>query len=230
MKRESLGTIDILCASKSHQAAILYFHGFPGPFESLAEGQFRVVDHVFASISDRFDFFYPLYTIKKQSSFSFLQSIEDGRRALDFVLEKKRYESVVLVGQSWGAVVGLPLIEEYSFKQTILVTPFLYLPLGELGADLVKTYSHLYPDLLLPEFIPNLVDEFWELARCHQPMKYLNIVSNRTSLFAASDDEVISLNRIRELCRKLTDLKLIVLERQTHLIQDRSHLGKLIKN
>jgi pimeloyl-ACP methyl ester carboxylesterase len=228
IEKHDIGNIDLLVSNHQSKRAILYLHGFPGPYEELPIGETRFVDHLFRYVSHSFDFYYPLYTICKQSPFSFIDSLADVALVLDFLLKSKTYESVTLIGQSWGAVVALSLTARFDFSKVILVTPFLHIPYGVEGQSLVKKYSQQYPLLLQPIQLPKLMDEFDYMAKFLSPAHFLPSIDCPTSIFAAEQDEIVPLRIVHKILAHNPKARLHVLVGQSHKIEKRSELGRLI--
>ncbi len=230
IKKVQHSNIDILESRYGHQNAILYFHGFPGPYQPLSEGETKVVDHIFEEIKDSVDFYYPLYTLKKTGPFTFIESFRDAENVLNYLTDKHSYKRVYLIAQSWGTVVSMPLTQVTSFKKIILITPYFVVPQGEVGANVVKKYSQLYPQLLRSHLQEQLIEEFEYIAQNKSPMKFLLPSLTNKTVIASEMDEIVSLDSIKHCTQKMKNTKLIVLPNQSHIIKNKNHVGTIILN
>lgn len=226
LKRIDVGNIDLLAHKSGKSSAILYFHGFPGPFEVLEGNNLRAADFVFDVIREEYDFYYPLYTMSKTKPFSFTQSMQDAVSAFEYV-KRGNYDSVTLVGQSWGTVLSMPLIELFDFSKIILVTPFLKVPADEEGEALVRKFSAQHPQLLSPQHLTTLCEEFNIIAKEKQPLGFLKDVSDKTTLIVSEHDEIVPLAMVKALGHHFPKLKIEILANQPHVIENKENFAQL---
>lgn len=230
MSEFTLGQLRVLKSKTKHRHALLYFHGFPGPYEVLQPGEFRIVDALHDDIVSHYDLYYPLYTLKHAGPFSFEETLQDGLKVLNYILEAKQYESIVLVGQSWGAVIAMAVSREYNFEKILLITPFLSIPSGEGARLMFNYYSEKYPELL-PRSEAQRFEEQIESIRCfHNPKEALLGSSSKICVFAAENDEIISLKKIYEAVKDKRSIEVILLPNQTHKVEDRFALQSRFRN
>lgn len=222
--------LEILTTPPRHDRALLYFHGFPGPYTTSSASELRVADQLFPEIFPHFDFYYPLYSRKAAGTFSFEQTIDDGRKAFRFLRSRQSYRSVTLVGQSWGAVIALALARDASFERVILITPFVALPTGASALKTAQHYSAKHPDLLAPERVPEIVAQIERLAKDQSPAEALAKLRSEKIVFAASADEVIPLKAIQHILNATGPARLHVIEGSTHELEDREELVRIFRD
>jgi esterase/lipase len=228
LARTDLGNIDLLFQFNSHDTAVLYFHGFPGPYEVNKGDNLRFVDFLFEELKEKSDFYYPLYTMCKKEPFSFNKLIEASELALDFLNSKKNYKNIILMGQSFGTVLALPLLSKQLFTKVILITPFIQIPKDEAANTLVKHYSQLHPELLSPQNIEVLCQEFQELAADFQPLSFTSLHSRQIHIYAAEKDEIIPINLLEKLSNMSKKIKLNTLKDETHVLNRKKEISELI--
>jgi esterase/lipase len=229
MEEFKIGPLKILKSQTDHRKALLYFHGFPGPYEALPPGEFRIVDALRDDIVKAYDFYYPLYSLKEERAFNFEETIADGMTALEFVLQNKAYDSIVLVGQSWGAIIAMAVSRQFQFEKILLITPFLALPTGEAAVQLFNHYSARYPRLLPQTEKARFQQQIENISNLHNPQDALQATRTEIFIFASENDEVISLKKIREAVGEKSDVYIFVLPGQTHKVEDRGALQTLVR-
>lgn len=228
VNRITVEEIDVICSNQNHENAILYIHGFPGPYETLQPGTLRVADQLFDYLSSKFDFYYPLYTIKQ--SFSLLNSLSDCAKVLKEITNKNKYSSITLVGQSWGAVIALHLSSTYNFKKILLITPFLSIPKGDASVILVQAFCQQYPGLLPPETFEKVVNELITIGENDAPIKNIKNTKSDIIIFASEKDEVVPLPAVRAVASVNEKAKIIVLSDQSHSIENRNEFLRIFQN
>jgi esterase/lipase len=228
INRLFVNDIEVIYSRQAHENAIIYLHGFPGPYELLPSGTLRVADQLFDFLSSKYDFYYPLYTIKH--SFSLLNTLTDCAKILEEIRRRKTYKTISLVGQSWGAVIALHLSSLHNFEQLFLITPFISIPKGEAALKLVQLFSHQYPGLIPPTSIEKIVQELATITELHLPEENLKKTGCNTIIFAAENDEIIKLSAIKDIAVVNEKVKLIVLPRQSHNIENRDEFRSVFIN
>jgi esterase/lipase len=224
-----VGTLNMLVSKTDHENALLYFHGFPGPFEVLPPGELRIADQLHSDIVEMHDYYYPLYSLKSGGKFNFEETIQDGFRALDFLHRQKAYKSVTIVGQSWGAVIALALSRKFYFKKILLITPFLFVPTGSAALQTIQYYSEKYPELLPPGQVGTFVGQIERIAASYCPKEAFLATTAPSIVFASDADEVVPFKKIADLVSKKATAKLIILEGQTHKVEGRTSFRKAVQ-
>lgn len=228
LKSFNIGSLEMKASTADLDHAVLYLHGFPGPFEKLPAGESRIVDLLWEKIAQKYDFYYPLYTLIRDQDFDFQKSLAHGAQALSFIRSRKAYKSITLVAQSWGAVIGLALSSEFNFRKVILITPFLEIPTGSAATEVVRYYSQKFPALLPPEKVSQFAKQLELLSMNNSPRRELERTASPVSVYASELDEVISLKKIRDVMSVNPSAKLKVLPEQTHKVEDRSEIASLV--
>ena len=226
MKQIMVDGLPVLVSKTNHRKALIYWHGFPGPFRPQGDDEIRLADHAFTVAHSDYDFYYPLYTDSQLGSFDFLKSARLGPSMLDFVRRQKSYDSVTVVGQSWGAVIAVNAWDANQIHKLILITPFLGLPTGEAASKILLHYAMTYPSVLAGR-MSDYLSQIAGVAAIFNPSAIMKNTGGRVRIIAGSSDEVVSLKTIKALLP--ADSKLIVMEHQGHDIKDRSHFEKILR-
>lgn len=228
LTRLALEDLDVVVSDKSSRHAILYFHGFPGPFEKLPSNEPRIADEIYLDVKADFDFYYPLYSLKRTAGFSFEETLKDGIRVFEHINSQKKYTSLTVIGQSWGAVIAVELARKHLLDQLILITPFVGIPTGKVAQGMVAHYSSLYPGLLKPNLKAEYVSEIEIIAANHSPSGALISSKNAVRIFASENDEVVPIELVRKIAAQNPLITLEILNGQTHKVEDREPLRKAL--
>ncbi len=177
------------------QQALIYFHGFPGPVPGNPN---KPLDHQLAEAVSELgiDVIAPYYRgiLQSRGKYHFSGTLEDGRDVLAWTLAQG-YDSVSILGYSWGAQVGIPAflsMPKDLRSKLILMSPAIFIPEGETLEGIVKGWRDSLPWLLEHVSDAEIVTDLLSILE-RNPMDKISkeLDPHNLHIVQALDDEVI---------------------------------------
>lgn len=175
--------------------ALVYFHGFPGPIPGNPNTP--IAQQLAEAIADLgIDLIAPYYRGISQSKgkYQFSGSLEDGRRVISWTLAQG-YNSVSILGYSWGAQVALPAFLSMTKNlrsKLILMSPATFIPEGDSLEGLVKDWRDFTPWLLEHVTDAQIVFDILAIIERNSMNKIAKQLDpNDLHIVQATDDDVI---------------------------------------
>jgi len=161
--------------------------------------------------------------------FSFLNSLDDGILACEYLL--KHFKKVNLVCRGWGAIVGSYALSKFceQLGNVILLTPYCFIP----GRDRVE---QLLNGMLTGNFMALKKDDadyyLEEIEEIRSKYSFIenviNIMDRKVFIIAATKDKIIPIQILRETTSMLKNRKYYEVN-QGHDLERPAEIEEIIK-
>lgn len=195
--------------------ATLFLHGFPGPGVVLPEGEKRIDDHILESFNHKKDevayYLYYRGIMDDFMSFSFKYTIDESLAFYKTLSEQ--YESVEIIGRSWGGAVATNILHQTDCQKALLLTPFCQIPPYEVVHPMLMSFSDLHPTVILRERVEFLAREVDEFRKDHNPMDLAPQIKGRNiKIIGALRDQTVPIEHVREFANRIPNSELVELD------------------
>lgn len=185
--------------------ALLLLHGFPSEaFNSTPQEKNQDLGIYLATNlkKDAYIHHYNGLGKNKNGDFNFIESIQDTFELIDLLLTQ--YQSLIIIGHSWGGMVGLNCFigRSHKISQMILLSPFSRIPDSTTLKPVLEHLCKDFPYLLKAKTINDFLFELNHL----KDKNIVDAISKTTyqtkiKIFQATDDEEVPLTDTYELVK-----------------------------
>ena len=186
---------------------ILYLPGFPGEAIKREAKEVRAVDIISRIAEQKNQYFevinYP--GINSEDVFTFENT---KLHSLKVIKDKiSQGFSITLIGQSWGGLISLLALDQFSLDQVLLITPFLLnIPKDEIKS-ILKVYSSDLPCLIMLKTIEKNADDIQSMMSSLSSILQENSNQADIEIFANTQDEIIHLDVLNKLISSSNSFK-----------------------
>ena len=217
----------------SEDICTLYFPGFkqleePGTYKKTNEID-NLLPKLFNDINETYYQINYSGTGGSGREFSFLNSLEDGILACEYLL--KHFKKVNLVCRGWGAIAGSYALSKFceQLGNIILLTPYCFIPGRERVEYLLNGMFTENFIALKKEDADYYLEEIEEIRSKYSFIEnVINIMDRKVFIIAATKDKIIPIQILRETTSMLKNRKYFEVN-QGHELERPQEIEEIIK-